>query len=275
MPVAITSGVSLVFVAWPLQLPQLLKQLEFCACMPPTWRSDVLQRLPSRVLEQEGEHQQQQQELHNQPQRNQVPQELLQQDQREGRQRLEQQDQQHYRQRVLHQNPQQLQRGGQQQSDQQQQRGYHPQQQDQQQPPQHLRKHRGQQQLRQQGQQQNQELLLQQDQDLQQKEDQNGWQEVSLSEVNEPVGEEVLSAEDSSSSSDGGSNYTFLRPLRGWKREVQLANGTFPAIGIQALELLTLVRNLLRTNSKASISVKNVNTPPSTTAKHRHFNVGV
>lgn len=47
-------------------------------------------------------------------------------------------------------------------------------------------------------------------------------------------------------------NCGFLRPLSGAPRDVQLPNGTFPAVGVEALELLTLVKGLLRTNSEAS-----------------------
>lgn len=48
-------------------------------------------------------------------------------------------------------------------------------------------------------------------------------------------------------------SYSFVRPLCGTQREVHLPNGTFPAVGVEALELLTLVKGLLRTQSEVRI----------------------
>ncbi|KAL8432917.1 hypothetical protein Efla_006718 [Eimeria flavescens] len=54
----------------------------------------------------------------------------------------------------------------------------------------------------------------------------------------------------SSQSVDGETHkYSFARPFRRSQREVHLPNGVFAAVGVEALELLTLVKALLRTYS--------------------------
>ncbi|KAL8447395.1 hypothetical protein Emag_004366 [Eimeria magna] len=51
------------------------------------------------------------------------------------------------------------------------------------------------------------------------------------------------------------SRYSFLRPLCLSQRKVHLPNGVFAAVGVEALELLTLVKALLKTHSAASLKL--------------------